>query len=519
MRAKAWCLGVLCAAGAHAFSVQHFRPVHDGSERWTVVGGDALRAGQVQLGSSFNWVKNPLEFGLSDGSDARTDALVDWYYTIDVGFAVGLSDRVALGVDLPVSVANEIEPVGAYASNAGRTVGDVRVFGKFVMVPNPRARWALSFAPFVTIPLNQEDDFFGESSVSGGGRLALDRHLGRHYLAVNVGGRARETETLQNLRINHELIAGAAYQLNLARAARWFLFVEAYGSTATRALATEEVTSPIEILGGFEKRWKDDRVRLAFGAGQGVNNGYGAPDVRGFAGVRVLSAKAEPTPSPTPTPEPTPEPPPPPPEPARLTVLLQDEAGHPVSALLQAMQDETLRRSNTPTSSWTVALPAGTWNLDARPEGYLPATRAITLAEAEERTETLIVRPVLKKIAVIGKILFDSARATLKPVSRPTLDNVVKVLRENPGIERVRIEAHTDGEGTEAYNRGLSQRRADTVRHYLIDHGIAAERLESQGFGESRPIADNKTAVGRAKNRRVEFTVLKAEGIEVQAER
>jgi OOP family OmpA-OmpF porin len=79
-------------------------------------------------------------------------------------------------------------------------------------------------------------------------------------------------------------------------------------------------------------------------------------------------------------------------------------------------------------------------------------------------------------------------------------------LNENPD-KRVAFEGHTDSVGTERYNQGLSERRASSARDYVAKKGIPAARIATRGFGESKPIADNKTADGRAKNRRVEVKV------------
>jgi outer membrane protein OmpA-like peptidoglycan-associated protein len=113
--------------------------------------------------------------------------------------------------------------------------------------------------------------------------------------------------------------------------------------------------------------------------------------------------------------------------------------------------------------------------------------------------------PMKKKIILRG-VNFDFDKATLRPDARPILDEAVRVLKEEPSI-RVSVEGHTDAVGTDAYNQGLSQRRAATVRGYLVDHGIDAGRLSSVGFGESKPVASNDTADGRAQNRRVELLV------------
>ncbi len=109
---------------------------------------------------------------------------------------------------------------------------------------------------------------------------------------------------------------------------------------------------------------------------------------------------------------------------------------------------------------------------------------------------------------VLNNVLFDFDKSTIKPVSYPILDEVVQVLKRSPTV-RVEIDGHTDGVGTESYNLQLSRLRAASVRQYLIGHGIAADRLTSQGFGKSKPIATNETDEGRALNRRVELQVVK----------
>lgn len=99
-------------------------------------------------------------------------------------------------------------------------------------------------------------------------------------------------------------------------------------------------------------------------------------------------------------------------------------------------------------------------------------------------------------------VFFDTDSSTISPESYPDLDLAVSLLRRNE-LVRGTIEGHTDSVGAEAYNLKLSQRRAAAVRQYLVDHGISASRLESVGYGESRPEADNSTPEGRAQNRRV----------------
>jgi len=97
---------------------------------------------------------------------------------------------------------------------------------------------------------------------------------------------------------------------------------------------------------------------------------------------------------------------------------------------------------------------------------------------------------------------FDSAEIT--GASMATLDVAAETLRECPNV-RTEVEGHTDSVGSEVYNQALSQRRAESVASYLINHGVSSSRLEAKGLGESNPIADNSTEDGRALNRRVEL--------------
>lgn len=102
--------------------------------------------------------------------------------------------------------------------------------------------------------------------------------------------------------------------------------------------------------------------------------------------------------------------------------------------------------------------------------------------------------------------LFDFNKFDIKKQYYPILDDIVKVMNENPTM-KVQLEGHTDSVGSDAYNQKLSERRANAVKDYLVKKGkIKADRLTTKGFGEKKPIADNKTKEGRAKNRRVELT-------------
>jgi OOP family OmpA-OmpF porin len=105
-------------------------------------------------------------------------------------------------------------------------------------------------------------------------------------------------------------------------------------------------------------------------------------------------------------------------------------------------------------------------------------------------------------------INFDTNKATIRPADARELQKAIEFVKRHPS-SRVAIEGHTDNTGAPEYNQGLSERRAAAVKDYLIKNGVpGAQRFTTAGYGESKPIADNKTAQGRFENRRVEVTVL-----------
>ncbi len=123
-------------------------------------------------------------------------------------------------------------------------------------------------------------------------------------------------------------------------------------------------------------------------------------------------------------------------------------------------------------------------------------------------TEEPLAKIVDDKIVISQAIHFEFDRAVIRPISFPILDAVVDVMKTHSSISKVRVEGHTDSFGSDAYNMRLSQKRVEAVREYLIAHGINGDRLVAVGYGETRPVDTNDTEEGRAKNRRVEFTIL-----------
>ncbi len=131
------------------------------------------------------------------------------------------------------------------------------------------------------------------------------------------------------------------------------------------------------------------------------------------------------------------------------------------------------------------------------------------ILETRESARGLIVN--------MSDVLFDTDRATLKPGAREKLAKVAGILSTYPDLE-IEVEGHTDSVGSDEYNQSLSERRAASVRDYLVSQGIPRETIEAMGFGESRPVVGNQTASGRQQNRRVEL-IVSGEAIDVATNR
>jgi outer membrane protein OmpA-like peptidoglycan-associated protein len=138
------------------------------------------------------------------------------------------------------------------------------------------------------------------------------------------------------------------------------------------------------------------------------------------------------------------------------------------------------------------------------------------LSDSEKRTAAALAE--LAKLAAVkeeerglvitlsGSVLFRSAESTLLSSAQVKLDQVANALLAVRARNLI-VEGHTDFQGSESYNQGLSQRRADAVRDYLVQRGYPADRIQARGKGKGSPIADNASPEGRANNRRVEIII------------
>jgi len=160
------------------------------------------------------------------------------------------------------------------------------------------------------------------------------------------------------------------------------------------------------------------------------------------------------------------------------------------------------------TSSWSKELAveecdAGMMPKKAAAAEPAPKPAPVVVAKPAPKPE-----PVVEKVSLKAGALFDVGKADLKPAGKSELDAMVgKINDSNTQIEQITVTGHTDSAGASDYNRKLSERRAEAVKAYLVSKGLNGDRIVTQGAGDAQPVASNKTAAGRAQNRRVDIDI------------
>ncbi len=184
------------------------------------------------------------------------------------------------------------------------------------------------------------------------------------------------------------------------------------------------------------------------------------------------------------------------------SVLLTDLGTREVISNLQT--DES--------GNYLITLPKGKdYAFDVNRKGYLLFSDHFALSQQQGDTAYNIdipLQPIEANAAIVLKnIFFDPNKYELKPESAAELNQVVQLMKDNPTVH-IQINGHTDNSGKTADNIVISENRARAVTTYLVSKGIAQDRLQFKGFGDTQPVADNSTPEGRAQNRRTELKVI-----------
>ena len=410
--------------------------------------------------------------------------------------SVGLFDRAQLTLEVPVTFYQDRSGGGLVASARSIDsfgVGSLRLVPKVQLLDAARHGVDLAVQAGVTAPLGADSYIGSEWTVQP--EVTATRTLGDVRLGVNLGAALRERARLADERLGSELLGqvGAAYGLKRATGLPVELgAVLAASASAAHPFDREDETS-VEAR-GYGAIDVAPPVRVLAGAGLGLMSGWGTPDWRVFAGVQVtIPRKATPAPvaAPPPPPPPAPKPPPPPPD--------RDGDGIP---------DAQDRCPAVPGRAENHGCP----DTDRDRDGVVDRLDACPDLPGPKENRGCPVKGAAKlegdRIELGEVVYFATGKDVIQKRSDALLDSVATIMKAHPEIGKVRVEGHTDAQGKRAYNVKLSQRRAAAVVKALVKRGVPAARLAAQGLGPDRPVADNATAEGRAKNRRVELRVV-----------
>jgi OmpA-OmpF porin, OOP family len=412
--------------------------------------------------------------------DVATGAIIEHpllhALTLDVMASIGLGDIFELGVDLPVDAIylGDASLGGAVASPG---LGDVRVVPKLAFASRGGVQLAFGVAAPVTFPTGAPGALRGDGTVTINPQLIAGLRGASWGANLNAGFLFRPGGPALSL-VGNEVRVGAGGHVSLLpRSDVLSLLIEATSAFYLNG-GSPVANLPVELFGGLGIRPHPD-FTIDVGGAYGVTRGLGDPLFRAILGIRY---------SPNPV----------------TGSKDSDNDGIADNADRCPRQDEDQDGFEDEDGC-----PEGDNDRDGVPDerDECPDEPEGKYGDGDGCPEGEAVY-VNGQIRLKGKIQFETGSSSIKPKSKKLLDQVARLMDEHPDIKRIRVEGHTDEVGPSRSNQELSEDRAQAVRKALIQRGVASGRLSARGRGETQPISPNKTAAGRAKNRRVEFILI-----------
>ncbi len=538
MRLRFTCVTVLVALlGMPAFAVDpfargfdvvptKFTPAMD--SLWALEGAEMRtpKSWMLQAMLDFNFGILSLKLG-NDPAGELISARAD----LHLMGAYQFTERLEVSADLPF-IVGQIDHF-RLLRNEGFTderspsfggIGDLRFIGRFQVFKQESFPIGATAVLEVRLPTGDERSFFGDHGVVFAPRGAFERRIGPVRAVVNLGWRLRTTAAQYlNLYVGQEFTMGGGVSIdlpNLWKLSDNVLIGEVNFATPAEAPFTfkyaDSYKTPLELLvGARAKLFGHWALQLAFGRGLGTTTGYGREAFRVMFGLRY-EVVAQPDLDGDGIPDSVDKCP----DVAEDKDGDHDEDGCPEPDMDtdgDGVVDRIDACVDVPGPQEYDGCPDRDGdqipdNVDKCPDDPgPPETEGCPVPQEEEVTLES------DRIRIKGNILYETGQAVIQKQSYKILDDVAKVLLQNPDVGPVLIEGHTDNRGSHAYNLDLSNRRAKAVEDYLVNKGVDRKRLRSQGFSFDRPIGSNDTPLGRAKNRRTDFRLIEADADEKAA--
>ncbi len=570
--------------GGQAFAqeslpVQQFAPAPGGDNNFvTVQGSGVLSHLEPAFGAYLNYANAPLVLRrLSNGEQV---SLVEHHLQLDLIAALGIGDMFEIGLALPFTLYQAAgDPTETLRPDALEkfTTGDIKLYPK-VSILHDEEGFGLAFLVPMTLPTGSPENLQGNESVTFEPRVAADYGFSREFRAgLSLGFLLRpEKQQLFNVTAGNELTFGAGLEYEVVTDTV-AVIAEGYGKISVES-GTQSEERPVEVaLSG--RWWPATSHAVTVGVARGITEGYGAPNVRVFAGYNYtphedldpdgdglrstddacpndpedfdefedtdgcpdrdndrdgLADKADKCPN---VPEDydgfedfdgCPEtdndgdgildvndkcP-----NEAEDFDGFNDEDGcadpdNDGDGLLDGKDGPTVDEkglgscANDPEDQDGYQDEDGCPDPDNDGDGILDINDTCPNDKADGCRATVVNGC---EIQILDQVFFKYDRDEIdEQKSAPILDAVAEILRANKWIKLIEVQGHTDSDGPDEYNAGLSDRRAKAVVAYLSNKGkVEAARMQGKGYGEKVPLASNATPDGRAKNRRVQFIIL-----------
>lgn len=504
----------------------------DGIGIWRPEVSDKVRFfGQLGIGFQLNPFRNENYIDGNKGSYANpVDTQTSMYLNVGAEFLKRIQVQIAFPAIL-YQTTNVTK--GDLVSAQGSAPGDLRIEARAVVFRNDARTFRLGANAAVMAPSGNEGSWGGEGKASGFLGLAAEYDLKSLYVDLNTGFMFRPRSDLNS----KTFIVGNDWRYGLG------VYVPLRDDTF-RVGAALFGTASIEPEAAFDSKnstleWMAEgkmvldqkkRLLLGFGGGTRLTPGY-APDLRLVATIGYHIPIQDTVP----------------PSPPRKFRIIEearpadtDKDGIPDDIDLCPTEPEDHKPPNSddgcpaPPDRDGDGIPDSNDKCPDQPEDFdkiadgdgcpeddfdtdgvgdavdaCPKEPGEPSAEKDKNGCPVFIRRMegSTEIQILKQVQFATGSAKILSNSFKILDEVVKLMTVNKDIKLVAIEGHTDDRGAVSMNEKLSDDRANSVRQYLIDHGIHPDRLTAKGYGPARPIADNKSAEGRQKNRRVEFHI------------
>ena len=397
--------------------------------------------------------------------------------TSDVTASLGLFGWAELGIGLPLHLVYDGD---AYAAGTARLdanagPGDLRVVPKVAVLRRGdlQHHLLLGVALPVSLPTGNDEAARGAGGVAVQPELLLAYHTGKLGLGFDVGYRWRSHHPA-DLPWSDEITLGPWLSVAITKAVT--LRIEGYAEKAVGAHVSG-ADFPFELLAGVD--YAIGNWDLYAAASRGITDGIGDPAIRLIGGVRYRHDA-----------------------PRHEGFEDSDHDGIP---------DKDDKCRNEPEDEDGFQDEDGCPDPDNDEDGIPDTQDECPELRGDRAHDGCPARTYVKiaggNVYIFGKVQFAVGSSRIDRRSEPLLDQISQAMIANPDVGAIRIEGHTDNVGDPRFNQKLSEDRAGAVREALIKRGVDGDRLTTRGHGETHPLAPNKSAAGRAKNRRVEFII------------